>query len=128
MPQPVTLIRGPLRSKPNALAAAKLLDPFHLSIAGFTGLHPLRRSGMHVRTNVILHERGKALAQALTVSDSGDECEISWVVLEPGIRACHFTLFVDALNYMRPPPPAVIARKQSRRVQSAAGLARRKTP
>lgn len=127
MPQPVTLMRGPLRSKPNALAAAKLLDPFHLSIAGFTGLHPLRRSGMHVRTNVILHERGKALAQALTVSDSA-ECQISWAVLEPGLRPCHFTLFVDALSYMRPPPPAVIARKQSRRVQSAAGLARRKTP
>ena len=59
---------------------------------------------MHVRTNVILHERGKALAQALTVSENGDECQIGWVVLEPSIQPCPFTLFVDALNYMRPLP------------------------
>jgi hypothetical protein len=83
---------------------------------------------MHMKTNLILHEGGKALAQALTVSDSGDECKTGWVVLQPGIQPCLYTLFLDALTYMRTPPPAVIARKHSRRAQSSAGLVRRKAP
>ena len=97
-----------------------------IPIAGVTCLHPLRRIGMHVRTNAILHEGGKKLAQELAVSQSGDECHTGWVVLEPGIRPSRYTLFLDALTYMRPPTPAVIARKHSRRAQSASVLARRK--
>ena len=81
---------------------------------------------MRTWTNVILHEGGKALAQTTNVSESGNERHTGWTVLEPGIEPRHYTLFSDALNFMRPVPPAVLARKKAHRAQSAASAARRK--